>query len=106
MGVVRSPNGRWLATAVSESRGGPGTAADDTEVYLQQGSGQKTLVVAFNNQFSAMHVSMKWLTATHLEVAYGPSVAGDSISVGFQVVRIGDEVDISLRKLPVPQHKP
>jgi len=100
LGEARSPNGRWLASAVHESWGGPGTAWDDAGVYLQQGSHRKELVVGFNHEFQMMHVSLKWLTPTHLEVAYGPSVPGDSISVGYEVVRIGGEVDISLRKLP------
>ena len=102
MGEVRSPNGRWLATAVSQSWGGPGNAYDATSVYLQRGSGPKMEVVGLINQFSGMHVSMTWLTPTHLEVAYRPRVPGDSISVGLQVVRIGGEVDISLRQLTFP----
>ncbi len=99
LGEARSPNGRWVATAVHESWGGPGTAWDDAVVYLQQGSREKTQVVGFNQRFQEMHVAMTWLTPTHLEVAYGATVPGDSISIGFQVARIGDEVDISLRKL-------
>lgn|SRR5579859_130572 len=92
-----SPDGLWLAAARSQQWGGPGTASDTTSVYLKwvKGTQPPVLVMAFSHQYATMNLKMKWLTPTHLEVAYGPSTKpGDRLSVDFQAIKCGG-IDIS-----------
>jgi hypothetical protein len=81
--------GSWAATSVC---------------LLAQGSDHPTEVVAFGDDVRWMHVEIRWLTPTHLEVAYGPRVAGDSVPIYFQAVRLAN-VDISLRRDSAVAHK-
>ena len=99
---VRSPDGHFVAAAQTQQWGGPGTADDTTTVDLRQvGSSQAPVeILGFSHQYSRMNLEMKWLTPTHLEVAYGPSTKeGDSVSLDFQVVKIAG-IDVSVRNLP------
>ena len=98
---VRSPDGQFVASARTQQWGGPGTAYDATTVDLQRvGSSQAPMeILEFSHQYSRMNLEMKWLTPTHLEVAYGPSTKeGDSVSLDFQVVKIAG-IDVSVRNL-------
>jgi hypothetical protein len=62
-------------------------------------------ILGFSHQYSQMNLEMKWLTPTHLEVAYGPSTKqGDRVSLDFQVVKIAG-IDVSVRNLPEPKVK-
>jgi hypothetical protein len=99
---VRSPDGHFVAAAQTQQWGGPGTADDTTTVDLRQvGSSQAPVeILGFSHQYSRMNLEMKWLTPTHLEVAYAPSTKeGDSVSLDFQVVKIAG-IDVSVRNLP------
>jgi hypothetical protein len=101
---ARSPDGRWIAVARSQQWGGPGTAYDATTVYLKRGStGRGALagflaghpnpieVLEFSHQYATMSLKMRWVTPTHLEVAYGPSGRPDDyVSLDFQAVRCAD----------------
>ncbi len=56
-------------------------------------------ILEFSHQYSRMNLEMKWLTPTHLEVAYGPSTKpGDQVSLDFQVVKI-EGIDVSVRNI-------
>jgi hypothetical protein len=98
---VRSPDGHFVAAAQTQQWGGPGTAYDATTVDLRRvGSSQAPMeILGFSHQYSRMNLEMKWLTPTHLEVAYGPSTKPeDSVSLDFQVVKIAG-IDVSVRNL-------
>jgi hypothetical protein len=95
-----SPDGLWLATARSQQWGGPGTAYNATTVYLNwiKGSQPPAQVLVFSHQYATMNLKMEWATPTHLNVTYGPSTRpGDSVSIGFQVVKCYG-IDISVRE--------
>src|SRR5439155_6191632 len=89
--------------------GGPGTAYDATTVYLGlTKSGQHPIVdflfpdpfcqrqvLVFSQEYATINLTMKWVSPTHLDVAYGPSSRpGDQVSIVFQVVKCAG-VDIS-----------
>jgi len=108
-----SPDGRWVAVARSQQWGGPGTAYDATTVYLRlTKSGQHPIVdflfpdpfcqrqvLVFSQEYATINLTMKWVSPTHLDVAYGPSSRpGDQVSIVFQVVKCAG-VDISVREL-------
>jgi hypothetical protein len=98
---ARSPDGNWLATARSQQWGGPGTAYDATTVYLKwvKGSRPPTEVLVFSHQYATMVLKMEWVTATHLEVIYGPSPGpADHVSLDFQVVKCAG-IEISVHDL-------
>jgi len=87
---AKSPDGRWLATARSQQWGGPGTAYDATTVSLKKvhSSDLPKQVLLFSHQFGTMNLDMKWLTATHLDVTYGPSArAGDHVNLDSKIAR-------------------
>jgi hypothetical protein len=95
------PDGQWVSIARTQQYGGPGTAADITTVYLQRiGVSESPVeILAFSHQQARMNLEMRWLTPTHLEVAYGPSAKPwDHVSLDFQVVKIAG-IDISVRNL-------
>jgi hypothetical protein len=100
---VRSPDGRWLATAKSQEWGGPGTAYDGTSVYLQWAKRPQTAVkvLSFSHNYLTMDLRLVWVNPNHLHVTYGPNPkAGDHVSVVFQAVKYGD-VEISLEPASV-----
>ncbi len=98
---ARSPDGQWVAIARTQQYGGPGTAGDDTTVYVQRlnVSQAPMEVLVFSHQYPRMNLKMEWLTPTHLEVTYGPSAKpGDRVDLDFQVVKIAG-LDVSVRSL-------
>jgi hypothetical protein len=104
---AKSPDGRWLATARSQQWGGPGTAYDATTVSLKKlhSSDPPKQVLLFSHQFGTMNLDMKWLTATHLDVTYGPSArAGDHVNLDSKIARF-DGIEISVQNLTDEQVK-
>jgi hypothetical protein len=104
---AKSPDGRWLATARSQQWGGPGTAYDATTVSLKKlhSSDPPKQVLLFFHQFGTMNLDMKWLTATHLDVTYGPSArAGDRVNLDSEIARF-DGIEISAQNLTDEQVK-
>jgi hypothetical protein len=95
---AQSPDGLWLATALSQQRGGPETALGTTSVYLKwiRGSQPPTQVLGFSHRYATMNLTMEWATSTRLNVTYGPSTPGDHVSLDFQAVKCGG-IDISVR---------
>ncbi|MGH9688518.1 MAG: hypothetical protein ACRD5K_15655 [Candidatus Acidiferrales bacterium] len=93
---LRSPDGRWLASAETVEKGGFGTASLETSVDLKWTDGSespKDILVLIHDPYSAsksINLSMKWVTPSHLDVSYTGKA-----SVALQVVKYGD-VDISL----------
>jgi hypothetical protein len=104
---AKSPDGGWLATARSQQWGGPGTAYDATTVSLEKlhSSDPPKQVLLFSHQFGTMNLDMKWLTATHLDVTYGPSArAGDHVNLDSKIARY-DGIEISVQNLTDEQVK-
>lgn len=96
---LKSPDGRWLASAETVETGGFGTASLVTNVYLKWTNGSQSpenilvLVHDPNSASGTINLSMKWVTPSHLDVSYDGHARVD-----FQVVKDGD-VDISLHDL-------
>jgi hypothetical protein len=96
---ARSPDGRWLATAQTVQTGGFGTGITTTDVKMKwtKGSDRPETILVFVHDPSSVpdtiHLSMNWVTPSHLEVAYEGHPR-----INFQVVKYGD-VEISLRDL-------
>jgi len=98
---ARSPDGYWLASASTVQHGGPGTAGIITSVYLKRTnvsqSPMEVLGFSCNGPASrpggTINLTMKWVTPSHLEVAYDGHP-----DLYFQVVKIGG-IDISVRDL-------
>jgi hypothetical protein len=96
---ARSPDGRWLASAQTVQTGGFGTGITTTDVSLKwiNGSdGPQSILVFVHDSKSVpdtIHLSMNWVTPSHLEVTYDGHARVD-----FQVVKCGD-VEISLRDI-------
>ncbi|MBU6509706.1 MAG: hypothetical protein KGQ73_05935 [Gammaproteobacteria bacterium] len=98
---VRSPDGLWLAVAQSRQWSGPGTAYDATIVSLKPLKGRQSPmeILDFSHQYATMNLEMNWITATHLNIVYGPSSRpGDQVSVTFQVARYAG-IEISIEPL-------
>lgn len=96
-----SPSGFWRATADSHHNGGPGTALNYTNVYLQQSGGRQapTLILFFTHQYSTMYLKLEWITDNHLEVTYGDSgKPGDRVDLTFQAVKFL-KVEITAREV-------
>jgi hypothetical protein len=93
---LRSPDGRWLASAETTENSGFLTDSLETSVDLKWTSGSqspKDILVLIHDPYSAsksINLSMKWVTPSHLDVTYTGKA-----SVALQVVKYGD-VDISL----------
>jgi hypothetical protein len=92
-----SLDGRWLASARTVETSGFGTGDIETDVFLKWTKDSKPPehILGFihdpKSQSKTIDLSMKWVTPSHLEVAYNGHA-----TVDLQVVRYGD-VDISLR---------
>jgi len=89
----RSPDGRWLARAVTEQHSGPGNALLQTTVLLKQTKGPKEPieVLLFTQDARSIDLKMNWLTPSHLEVTYKqPAV------IDFQAIKCSG-VDISVQ---------
>jgi hypothetical protein len=96
---ARSPDGRWVASAIRKQHGGPGTAGDYTEIYLKQTDVQRapTEILTFSvgelmSQSGGLNLTMKWQSPSRLEVTYN----GRAATLQFQVVKCGG-IDISTR---------
>lgn len=90
---VRSPDGRWLAKALTEHHSGPGNALLQTTVFLKHSKGPKEPieVLLFTQDAKSIDLKMNWLTPSHLEVTYKqPAV------IDFQAIKCGG-VDISVQ---------
>jgi hypothetical protein len=99
---ARSPDGKWLASAYTEQHGGPGTAGVETIVYLKRTDVSKPAdaIMSFFHDPSlpsqsgeTIHLTMKWVTPSHLEVTYDGHA-----DIGLQVVKYGG-IEISVRDL-------
>ena len=96
---ARSPDGHWLATAQTVQTGGFGTGVTTTDVNLKwiKGSDRPETILVFvhdpRSVPDTIHLSMNWVTPSHLEVTYDGHPR-----MNFQVVKYGD-VEISLRDL-------
>lgn len=68
----RSLDGHYLVTASEEQRGGFGTDAIETSVIVKQVGtrGDGLLVFALAEEVPATDMTLRWLTPTHLEIAY------------------------------------
>lgn len=90
---VRSPDGRWLAKALTEQHSGPGNALLQTTVFLKDTKGPKEPieVLLFTQDAKSIDLKMNWLTPSHLEVIYKqPAV------IDFQAIKCAG-VEISVR---------
>lgn len=85
--AVKSPDGRWSATARSQEWGGFGTAYAVTTVALKSTeSGATADVLAFSQQYATMCIEVKWLSPNRLAVSFGPSSRpGDQVDLNYQV---------------------
>lgn len=92
---VRSPDGEWLATALTDQYSGPGNAGLYEIVSLHRTAGLKdttqVLLLDVGGKAPPIAIKMVWLTNSHLEIEYQ-----EPAKVEFQVVRSAG-VDISLR---------
>ena len=92
---VRSPDGRWIARALTEQHSGPGNALLQTTVLLKHTKGPKEPieVLLFTQDAKSIDLKMNWLTPSHLEVTYKQPA-----EIDFQAIKCGG-VDISVRDL-------
>lgn len=94
-----SPDGNWIGNALTKQWAGPGTAAIETNVFLQRAhvSESPKQIVEFDNETvwpkGITNVELKWLTPSHLEVGYRGRP-----TITWQVVKFAD-LDISIRDL-------
>jgi len=94
---MKSPDGRFIATAETLEPGGWGNGAPpETYVDLNWASGSQkpTVVFSFNdgpNEPGGMNVGVRWLTPRHLELTYKGNP-----TIDFQAIKWG-EVEISVR---------
>jgi hypothetical protein len=93
--AVQSPDGRWLAMAVTKQHSGPGNALLQTTVLLRRTKGSKEPIeiMLFTQDDKFIDLKLVWLTGSHLEVTYKQPA-----TIDFQVVKCGG-VDISVRDL-------
>src|SRR5579872_7387075 len=87
---ARSPDGHWVASALTTENGGPGTAGLYTEVYLKRTDVRQapTEILGFSvggraSQDGALNLTMKWQSPSRLEVTYN----GRAATLYFQVVK-------------------
>jgi hypothetical protein len=91
-----SPDGRWIATAMTEEHGGPGNALLQTVVLLKHTKGPKEpiqVLLLTHNDVKSVNLSLLWVAPSRLEVTYRQPVIVD-----FQAVKCGG-VEISLKDL-------
>lgn len=98
-GAAKSPSGRWVSTATTMQNGGPGTAFVVTDVYLKwsASSASPTLILGLSNEsaypIGITAVKMTWLGENQLDLGYCEG------TIGFQAIKAGGDVDISVHKL-------
>jgi hypothetical protein len=94
---MKSPDGKFIATAETLEPGGWGTGAPpETYVDLNWTSGSQKPIVVFSfndglNEPGGMNVGMHWLTPRHLELTYKGNP-----TITFQATKWG-EVEVSAR---------
>jgi len=90
---VRSPDGRWIARALTEQHSGPGNALLQTTVLLKHTKGPKEPieVLLFTQDAKSIDLKMNWLTPSHLEVTYKQPA-----EIDFQAIKCGG-VEISVQ---------
>lgn len=105
---VRSPDGKMIASARTVQNGGFGSAAIQTIVYLKQtnaprapvevlgfwcdGPAARPYVLADANAGGTIHLTMRWMSPSHLDVTYDGHA-----SLDFQAIKYAG-VDISVRE--------
>lgn len=96
---ARSPDGHWIASALSKQYGGPGTAGLYTNVYLKRTDVRQAPieVLGFSvgelaSQSGTLNLTMKWESPSHLDVAYN----GRAATLYFQAVKCAG-IDIFAR---------
>jgi hypothetical protein len=109
---VRSPDGLWIASAVTIQNGGFGSANIGTVVSLQQADVPRPPieVLEFNcegpvphpytldnvaNAGGTINLTMKWLTPSRLDVTYN----GRKGNLDFQAVKAFGTIEISVQDL-------
>jgi hypothetical protein len=94
---ARSPDGKMLASARTIAQSGFGTGYIGTTVYLNCAKGSPAEILGLSDLFEKptdeISVEMKWITSTHLDLAYK-----GHRTVDFQVLKCGD-ANISVRDL-------
>ena len=98
--TARGPDGNRVAVAHTVQHTGPGANGVETIVEIKQTTGwlkRSTMVLGFMNDGASMHLKMKWVTPTHLEVEFDD----DPKMLYYQVVRTSGIV-ISVRDLSFP----
>ena len=90
---VPSPDGQWIASASTIRNFGPGTAYQDTAVYLKRAnaSSPPQEVLGFSHNEGEINLKMKWESPSHLEATYN-----EQAIVDFQVVKYNG-IEISIR---------
>ena len=94
---LKSPDGKMLATARATAQSGFGTGYIWTNVYLSGTNGSQSSMEILGlsdmtEKPEATSIEMKWLTPTHLQLAYN----GDYQTITFQAVKYAN-IDISIR---------
>jgi hypothetical protein len=98
---VRSPDGLWIAKALSQQWSGPGNAYDATTVYLRRTKGPQSPIeiLGFSHEYATMDLKMEWISPTHLNVMYGESKRPDDhVSLDFQAIKCAG-IEISAQHL-------
>jgi hypothetical protein len=98
---AKSPDGEWIATAISQQWSGPGNAYDATSVSLKRTdtSDKPTEILELSHQYATLNLKMEWQDSKHFDIWYGPSSRpADKVDVDFQVVKMAG-IDISLKPI-------
>jgi hypothetical protein len=106
---VRSPDGLWIASVRTVQNGGFGSARIDTVVYLRQANGSqppvevlaldcpgpapRPYVLSDANAGGTIDLTMKWLSPSHLHIAYDKHP-----DLYFQAIKL-DGISISVQDL-------
>ena len=90
----KSPDGRWVAKAMSEQWAGPGNDMDMTTVSLERATDPHGAVevLKFDHNNSTMGISLLWSDATHLKAIYTSTATLD-----FQAIKCCGGIEIELR---------
>lgn len=96
---VRSPDGHWVAIALTKQYGGPGTAGRYTSVHLRRTDIRQAPieVLGFSvgelaSQSGTLNLTMKWESPSRLDITYN----GRAATLYFEVVKCAG-IDIIAR---------